>query len=88
MSRDEIHYYGVDNIILSVVGLPLQPSSLDPGVQIGLTWGIWTSTLIAVNKFRTAYPGLDVDWEIHVAEEGYHSAFVGYGRLWTLLYIA
>lgn len=47
----------------------------------GLTFGLWTSCLIAINRFRLAYPGVFTSFNILVKSESLLSHNVGHGRL-------
>ena len=58
-----------------------QPSELPPHPEIGLTFGVWTSCLIAINRFRLAYPGVYPRFNIIIKPEGAISQNVGRGRL-------
>lgn len=58
-----------------------QPAEEPPHQEIGLTFGVWTSCLIAINRFRLAYPGVYPQFNIIIKPEDVISHNVGYGRL-------
>lgn len=70
-------------ILLTIVAADDPPSTYSPFESVGLTYNIWTNCLIAINRFRLAYPGVYFSYDIYINAGGYLNLFVGYGMVST-----
>ena len=68
-------------MILTIVAADDPLSRLSPYLPVGLTYNIWTKCLIAINRFRLAYPGVYFSYDIYIDAGGYQHLFVGYGQV-------
>lgn len=60
------------------------PAMVKPPWFVGPTWGIWTNALIGINRFRLAYPGLDFQFKVYVAQGGFEDFNAAFGKLLDL----
>ncbi|MDI1492566.1 MAG: hypothetical protein OHK93_003780 [Ramalina farinacea] len=67
MNRHQYTWYSDDgDISLGVLPYTPQPSTDPPYAPVGLTYKIWEYSLIGINQFRLAYPGLNFRFEIYI----------------------
>ena len=70
-------------ILLTITAADDAPSRYPPHELVGLTYNVWTNCLIAINRFRLAYPGVYFSYDIYIDAGGYKHLFVGYGKVST-----
>lgn len=68
-------------LLLTITAADDPPSRYPPYESVGLTYNVWTNCLIAINRFRLAYPGVYFSYDIYIDAGGYMHLFVGYGKV-------
>ena len=66
---------------LTIIAASDPTSRYPPYEPVGLTYNIWMNCMIAINRFRLAYPGVYFSYDIYIDAGGYMHLFAGYGKV-------
>lgn len=85
--NNKLRYWGHESgsVFLGLEPKKVVPAKVTPPWFVGPRWGIWVSALIGINKFRTAYPGLDFEFRIYIEQGGFDEFYAAFGMLWDPL---